>query len=98
AARPGRFGSGQRVAGADRPGARVESSSQEIVMRASHLVLSLLGAGVLGCGGGNSSAPDAPVDAFARAQSGAVNATAPLDFSQGGQAQGAVPAGETQLR
>lgn len=70
-------------------------------MRASRLVislvLSLLGAGVLGCGGG-SARPDAapPVDAFACSQMGTLNIATPLDFSQG-QAQGAVPAsGATQ--
>lgn len=64
-------------------------------MRASHLVLSpilsLLGAGALGCGGG-SAKPDAPppIDAFVCSQSGTINAPQALDFSQG-QAQGAVP-------
>jgi hypothetical protein len=68
-------------------------------MRASHLVLSLLGAGVLGCGGSSAAQIDAPppIDAFACAQSGTVNLAAPLDFSGGGQAQGTVPAGRTQL-
>jgi hypothetical protein len=67
-------------------------------MRAFHLVLSLLGAGVLGCGG-SSAQVDAPppIDAFACAQRGTVNATDPLDFSTGGQAQGTVPQGGTQL-
>jgi hypothetical protein len=68
-------------------------------MRASHLVLSpilsLLGAGVLGCGGG-SAKPDAPIDAFACAQSGTLNVATALDFSQGGQANGAVSATGTQ--
>jgi hypothetical protein len=68
-------------------------------MRASHLVLSLLGAGVLGCGGSSPSKPDAPppVDAFACSQSGTLNVAAPVDFSQG-QAQGAVPATGSQLQ
>jgi hypothetical protein len=68
-------------------------------MRTCHLILSLLGAGVLGCGGSSSATIDAPppIDAFACAQRGTVNATAPLDFSTGGQAQGAVPATGTQL-
>jgi hypothetical protein len=68
-------------------------------MRASHLVLSLLGAGVLGCGGNSAAQIDAPppIDAFACAQRGTVNATAPLDFAQGGQAQGTVPPSGTQL-
>jgi hypothetical protein len=80
------------------PAARrcAESLSQEIVMRVSHPVLALLAAGVLGCGG--SSKPT-QVDAapVACAQSGTLNATAPLDFSQGGQAPGAVPPMGTQL-
>jgi hypothetical protein len=69
-------------------------------MRASHLIIiSLLGAGVLGCGGGSPSRPDAPppVDAFACSQSGTLNIAAALDFS-GGQAQGAVPTTGTQLQ
>jgi hypothetical protein len=76
-----------------------ESLSQEIVMRASHLIAALpvLAAGVLGCGGGSSNKPP-PVDAFACAQSGTLNSPTPLDFSQGtGQAPGAVPMGGTQL-
>ena len=73
-------------------------------MRASRLVISLviplLGAGVLGCGGSSPSTPDAPppVDAFACSQSGTQNFTAPLDFSKGGgQAPGAVPMNGNQL-
>jgi hypothetical protein len=69
-------------------------------MRASHLVLSLLGAGSLGCGS-SASRPDAPppVDAFVCSQSGTLNAPTPLDFSQGGgQAQGAVSANGSQLQ
>lgn len=71
-------------------------------MRASHLVISLAlslpGAGVLGCGGG-SAKPDAPppVDAFVCSQLGTLNIAMPLDFSQGGQASGAVRTGGTQL-
>jgi hypothetical protein len=71
-------------------------------MRASHLVLSLAislpGAGVLGCGGG-SAGPDAPppVDAFMCAQTGTLNSTMVLDFSQG-QAQGAAPMAGAQLQ
>lgn len=67
-------------------------------MRASHLVISLVvslpGAGVLGCGGGPSK-PDAAVVC---SQSGALNFTTPLDFSQGGQAQGEVPTMGNQLQ
>jgi hypothetical protein len=69
-------------------------------MRASHLVISLIGTGVFGCGGG-SARPDAPppIDAFVCSQSGLVNTAAtPVDFSQGGKkAQGAVPMNGTQL-
>jgi hypothetical protein len=74
-------------------------------MRASHLVISrvipFLSAGVLGCGGGGSARPDAPppVDAFMCSQSGTLNATSVVDFSQSsGQAQGAVPTNGTQLQ
>lgn len=67
-------------------------------MRISHLVFSLLGAGVLGCGGSSKATPDGPppIDAFACAQSGTLSAAMPLDFSKG-QAQGAVPPNGTQL-
>lgn len=63
-------------------------------MRATHPVLALLAAGVLGCGGGSSKPP--PADAVACAQSGTLNATAPVNFS-GGQAPGVVPPMGTQL-
>lgn len=72
-------------------------------MRASHLVLSLLGTGVLGCGGNSQpvllDAPPAPLpDAFACAQRGTLNATSVLDFSTGGgHATGAVRPGGTAL-
>jgi hypothetical protein len=63
-------------------------------MRASRLVLSLLGPGVLGCGSSDSSPP---VDAFRCAQQGVVNVTEPLAFPQGSPARSHLSPDGTRL-
>jgi hypothetical protein len=74
-------------------------------MRAFSLFLGFgsVSAGLMACGGGGSklidaSVPDSPPDAFVCAQRGTLNIPTPLDFSIGGQVQGAVPtSGPQQL-
>jgi hypothetical protein len=74
-------------------------------MRASCLIACLLGSGAVACGGGGSSTPtllDAAtaMDAAATvcSQQGTVNGTMPINFATGGgQAQGTVPTGATEL-